>query len=134
MMKASGTPSSPKNGDLASFGMMEKRDNPIRSILPRVEPYYATTYGAAYLGDAGELLPQLESESIQLIMTSPPYALIRKKPYGNVEQERYVEWFMEFADELSRVLTSVGSLVIDIGGSWQNGSPVKSTYQFEAVS
>jgi site-specific DNA-methyltransferase (cytosine-N4-specific) len=114
--------------------MAEGRRNPFcKGLVTDLEPLYATTSGAAYVGDAGELLPHIKSDSVQLIMTSPPYALIRKKPYGNVAQEHYVAWFMEFADELRRILTPDGSLVIDIGGSWQNGSPIKSTYQFELL-
>ena len=106
---------------------------PVLDVVPDREPAYTTAQGAAYLGDSADLLKSVRSESIQLIFTSPPYALIRKKPYGNVEQERYVEWFLRFASELNRVLKEDGSLVIDIGGSWINGSPVKSTYQFELL-
>ena len=102
-------------------------------VVQDVSPFYTTKTGAAFLGDASELLGHVKTASVQLIVTSPPYALIRKKSYGNVGQERYVEWFMEFANELERVLTADGSLVIDIGGSWQNGHPVKSLYQFELL-
>ena len=107
--------------------------NPLAAVVRGSEPTYFTAAGAAYLGDAGELLPRVEGESVQLILTSPPFALIRKKPYGNVASEKYADWFMNFADELRRVLTPDGSLVIDLGGAWWNGSPVKSTYQFELL-
>ena len=118
---------------LAAFGLVNEEKNLMTKVVQGIDPFYTTKSGAAFLGDASELLGHVNSGSIQLIVTSPPYALIRKKPYGNVEQERYVEWFMEFADELERVLASDGSLVIDIGGSWQNGHPIKSTYQFELL-
>lgn len=111
----------------------ETQRNPVDGVVDGVQPHYFTSGGAAYLGDAGDLLTHVRSDSIQLVMTSPPYALIRKKPYGNVESELYVKWFMEFSDELRRVLTPDGSLVIDIGGAWRNGSPIKSTYQFELL-
>lgn len=107
--------------------------NPVQGQVKDLEPYYNTAYGAAYLGDAGELLKSVKNDSVQLILTSPPFALVRKKPYGNVESEVYVKWFMEFSEELRRVLTPDGSLVIDIGGAWRNGSPIKSTYQFELL-
>lgn len=123
----------PKLLSLSAFGTVEKENNPVSEVVDDVDPYYFTKKGAAYLGDSSELLKHVKSESIQLIMTSPPYALVRKKPYGNVEAEAYVDWFMEFSDELKRVLKPDGSLVIDIGGSWQNGFPTKSTYQFELL-
>jgi DNA modification methylase len=106
---------------------------PVTKLLGGARPYYGTGTGAAYLGDSGKLLRKVKSESIQLVFTSPPYALIRKKPYGNVEEEHYVGWFQEFADEIRRVLRPEGSLVIDIGGSWVPGAPIKSTYQFELL-
>ncbi|MDG7005353.1 MAG: site-specific DNA-methyltransferase [Nitrososphaerota archaeon] len=106
---------------------------PVVKLVADASPYYATDAGAAYLGDSGDLLKKVKSESIQLVFTSPPYALVRKKPYGNVEQEHYVKWFLAFSDELYRILKPDGSLVIDIGGSWIPGAPVKSTYQFELL-
>ncbi len=97
------------------------------------KPFYTTRYGAAYLGDALVYLRQMESESVDLIVTSPPFALKRKKEYGNVDDPDYVPWFLEFAVEFKRVLKSSGSLVIDIGGTWIKGQPTRSLYHFELV-
>jgi len=97
------------------------------------KPFYTTQYGAAYLGDALNYLRQMENDSVDLIVTSPPFALKRKKEYGNVEAEDYVPWFMEFAIEFKRILKDTGSLVIDIGGTWVSGQPTRSLYHFELV-
>ncbi len=97
------------------------------------KPYYRTKLGACYLGDSLELLQRLEPGSVDLIMTSPPFALRRKKEYGNVEAERYVEWFLQFGRLFHRVLRPKGSLVIDIGGSWNPGQPTRSLYHFELL-
>lgn len=99
--------------------------------LPR--PYYLTKLGAAYLGDALELLRYLENKSINLIVTSPPFALKRKKEYGNVDPHEYVDWFIPFAKEFWRVLKEDGSFVLHIGGSWNAGLPTKSLYNFELL-
>jgi site-specific DNA-methyltransferase (cytosine-N4-specific) len=101
--------------------------------LFREQPFYATEYGAAYLGDALAFLRQMEAGSVDLIMTSPPFALKRKKEYGNVEDTEYGPWFMDFAIEFRRVLKETGSLVIDIGGTWIEGQPTRSLYHFELV-
>lgn len=74
----------------------------LRARLPK--PYYKTRAGAAYFGDAKELLRFLPNESVNLIMTSPPFALQRKKDYGNVPPNQYVSWFLPFADELCAAL------------------------------
>jgi site-specific DNA-methyltransferase (cytosine-N4-specific) len=74
-----------------------------------------------------------EPESADLIITSPPFALLNKKDYGNESQEDYVRWFQPFADEFWRILKPTGSLVIDLGGTWEPGRPVKSLYAFELL-
>jgi site-specific DNA-methyltransferase (cytosine-N4-specific) len=97
------------------------------------EPYYTTKFGAAYLGDSLNVLENIPQNSVHLIVTSPPFALQRKKRYGNVKAEDYVEWFTPFAEEFRRVLRPNGSLVIHIGGSWMKGKPVKNIYQYELL-
>lgn len=96
-------------------------------------PYYTTNHGAAYLGDAIEALKDIPDDSVQLIMTSPPFALTRKKEYGNVDADKYVAWFMKFAEGFKRVLKEDGSFVLDIGGSWIPGAPKRSLYHFELL-
>jgi DNA modification methylase len=96
-------------------------------------PYFSTNLGNAYLGDSLKLLPKIPSCSIDLICTSPPFALLRQKAYGNVHATEYIEWFMQFASEFARVLKPKGSLVIDIGGTWVKGHPVRSLYHYELV-
>jgi len=72
---------------------------------------YETPGGQAWVGDSVEALEdQVVDESVDLIMTSPPFALQRPKEYGNESQESYVDWFLPFADEFWRVLKPTGSL------------------------
>ncbi len=75
----------------------------------------------------------MEPASVNLIMTSPPFALTRKKEYGNEQQEEYLEWFRAFAKLFHRVLKDSGSLVIDLGGAWKPGAPVRSLYHFKIL-
>lgn len=103
--------------------------------MPRsLAPYYQTKLGACYVGDSLEILSKIiKPESVDLIMTSPPFALRRKKEYGNVEAERYVEWFLQFGRLFHRFLKPKGSLALDIGGSWNPGQPTRSLYQYELL-
>ena len=113
----------------------------IRIIFLQVEgplhfhqkPFYKTVWGSAYLGDALDLLPQIPTGAINLIMTSPPYALHFKKEYGNVEKEDYIPWFLRFAKEFQRILAEDGSLVINVGGSYNGGRPTRSLYHFRLL-
>jgi DNA modification methylase len=97
------------------------------------EAYYSTEDGAAFLGDGLELIANLPDDSVDLIMTSPPFALVRKKQYGNVDAEKYVEWFRPFSEQFWRVLKPEGSLVLHIGGSWDKGQPTRSLYHLHLL-
>ncbi|MCC6156860.1 MAG: site-specific DNA-methyltransferase [Deltaproteobacteria bacterium] len=96
-----------------------------------VPPHFRSGRGAAYLGDARDLLAKVPANSVDLLLTSPPYALHFKKEYGNVDQDRYVEWLLEFAPDIRRVLKPTGSFVLNIGGSWTPGAPTRSLCHFE---
>lgn len=111
---------------------LTKHKNPHANILG-IQPFYYTELGATYHGDSLELMKNIPNASINLIVTSPPYALVYKKEYGNVDAEDYVKWFMQFAEHFYRILKDDGSLVIDIGGSWNKGVPTRSLYQFELL-
>lgn len=96
-------------------------------------PLYKTRMGCAYLGDALLLLRELDDNSIDLVLTSPPFALQRKKEYGNEDQSEYVDWLLEFGFEVKRVLKSTGSFVLDLGGAYHKGRPVRSLYNYRVL-
>jgi len=95
--------------------------------------FYSTKLGTAYLGDSLELMKEIPDSSIDLILTSPPFALTRQKEYGNKQEQEYVEWFLQFSKEFYRILKEKGSLVIDLGGAYIPGFPVRSIYQYELL-
>ena len=103
------------------------------SAIVNAGPFYSTARGAAYLGNSLQLLAATQSDAVNLVMTSPPFALRRKKAYGNEDANEYVEWFLQFAHEVKRVLRKDGSFVIDIGGAWNPGEPTRSLYHFELL-
>ncbi|MDQ6693521.1 MAG: site-specific DNA-methyltransferase [Chloroflexota bacterium] len=96
-------------------------------------PVYTTACGAAYLGDSAVLLDALPDDSVDLIITSPPFALQREKSYGNVDQDAYVDWLFAFCRKAQRVLAPQGSFVIDLGGAYQKGRPVRSLYNYRIL-
>ncbi|MBV6623701.1 MAG: site-specific DNA-methyltransferase [Rivularia sp. (in: Bacteria)] len=101
--------------------------------LINLSPFYSTQYGAAYLGDSLKLIKTIPENSINLIVTSPPFALIRQKEYGNESADKYIEWFLPFAYEFKRVLVENGSFVLDVGGAYLRGNPIRSIYQYELL-
>lgn len=95
--------------------------------------FHQTGLGRIYLGDSLDVLRATDEESIDLIMTSPPFGLVRKKEYGNVDAHAYLDWFKPFAEQFRRVLKDSGSLVIDIGGAWNPGIPTRSLYHYKLL-
>jgi DNA modification methylase len=93
-------------------------------------PIYQTDFGAAFLGNSLDLLQKLPDQSINLVLTSPPFALQREKEYGNKGQDEYVEWLAQFAAIVYRKLKDDGSFVLDVGGAYEKGKPVRSLYNF----
>lgn len=104
----------------------------VSGLLER-HPLYTTEMGAQYVGDSIDLLSALPAESIDLVVTSPPYALHFEKEYGNVSKAEYLEWFSPFARQVQRVLKPSGSFVLNIGGSYEAGHPTRSLYQFKLL-
>lgn len=70
---------------------------------------------------------------INLIFTSPPFPLNRKKKYGNLVGQRYIEWLAAFANPLSKLLSPDGSIVIEVGNSWEPGRPIMSTLALRSL-
>ncbi len=98
---------------------------------------YATEYGTAYLASVEGFLDskpgQAHRGKVQLLFTSPPFPLRRKKAYGNKQGSEYLEWLRDLAPKLSELVAADGSIVIEIGNAWESGRPVMSTLPNEAL-
>lgn len=99
-----------------------------------IRSFNKTQMGEMIWGDSrAHLFHGAAANSIDLIMTSPPFGLVRKKSYGNEDADEYCNWFRPFAEGFKRVLKDDGSLVIDIGGAWVPGQPTRSLYHFKLL-
>jgi DNA modification methylase len=92
---------------------------------------FSKSNGYAVCKDSLVYLKKLEDNSIDLIITSPPFALTREKAYGNKKGEEYMDWLKEFGEVFYQKLKPEGSLVIDFGGSWTPGTPTRNLHQFK---
>lgn len=70
---------------------------------------------------------------VDLIFTSPPFPLNRKKKYDNLQGKAYVKWLSGFANLFSQFLKPTGSIVMEVGNSWEAGKPVMSTLALESL-
>ena len=84
-----------------------------------------------YQGDCLQKLKLLEDNSVDLIVTSPPYADQRKNTYGGISTNKYVDWFLPISAELLRVLKPTGTFILNIKEKVQNGE--RSTYVLELI-
>lgn len=100
---------------------------PIASILPA----YETAFGSMYNLTIEEALESSHFEmlkgTVNAIITSPPFPLVKKKKYGNDTGEAYVSWLEKLAPRLTELLSDDGSIVIEIGNAWVKGTPEMST-------
>jgi len=108
-------------------------DDQVWPVPPSFVPYYATANGKAYVADSLDVLRAMPDSSVNLVVTSPPYALHFKKEYGNADKRDYVRWFLPFGEEIRRVLKNDGSFVLNIGGSYNSGVPTRSLYHFKLL-
>lgn len=81
--------------------------------------------------DCLKILPTLPDNCIDLIVTSPPYADCRKKSYGGIHPDNYVQWFLPLSKELRRVLKPEGSFILNIKEKATNGE--RHTYVIELI-
>lgn len=109
------------------------KKKPFDRIISTSTPYYKTPLGETYFGDALELMKEIPDNSINLVITSPPYALEFKKEYGNVDKDKYIHWFLPFAEQIKRILQKDGSFILNIGGSYNKGIPTKSVYHYKLL-
>lgn len=101
--------------------------------VPKAKPEYATPLGAMFALDSLAGLRSMPEGSVNLAVTSPPYALEFQKEYGNASKDEYVEWMRPFAEAIFRVLADDGSFVLNIGGSYVKGQPTRSLYHFKVL-
>ena len=95
---------------------------------------YSTDYGKYYIGKCEETIAKLKlTKKVQLILTSPPFPLNNKKKYGNLNGDEYLKWFTNLAELFSDVLTPDGSIVIEIGNSWEKNRPVQSLLHLNSL-
>ena len=109
-----------------------------RLVAGNPTEYFSTAMGQAILGKAEDVLLSTEfslvlADQVDLIFTSPPFPLNRKKRYGNKQGEEYIEWLTSFAPLFKKVLKNNGSIVLELGNAWEPGRPVMSTLALKAL-
>jgi site-specific DNA-methyltransferase (cytosine-N4-specific) len=119
-----------------------KRAKTAKIVRPKNETVllreaYRTSKGKMLIGRIEDALrgPEIDlvRGKVNLIFTSPPFPLVRKKRYGNETGQQYLLWLESLAPSLCDLLAPAGSIVIEIGNSWEPGVPVMSTLGLEAL-
>ena len=106
------------------------------STMPNTTAY-STAHGVMLQGVAEKILKTRAVASlkkrVQLIFTSPPFPLNRKKKYGNLQGDAYAEWLTAFGPLFKEFLTDDGSIVIELGNSWEPSQPTMSTLALKSL-
>jgi site-specific DNA-methyltransferase (cytosine-N4-specific) len=98
-------------------------------------PAFHSPLGKLFIGRCETVLKAMPSlkGKVQLLLTSPPFPLKRKKKYGNLEGDKYLEWLTSLAPTFADLLTPDGSLVVEIGNAWEAGKPIQSLLPMKAL-
>lgn len=128
--------SSPTSGPDRIKRRYTRRVKPLTPVVkPRVA--YETNHGRMYHSTIESFIDSYRGQrllgKVQLIFTSPPFPLRRKKRYGNKEGQEYVDWLAALAKPLSTLLTPTGSIVLEIGNAWNPGEPTMSVLGVKAL-
>lgn len=83
------------------------------------------------LGDCLDVLKKMDSNAINLIITSPPYADQRKSTYGGIHPDEYVQWFLPISKELLRVLSPKGTFILNMKEKTMDGE--RHTYVLDLI-
>lgn len=108
-----------------------------RRVPLKIGPSYETRHGRMYCCQAEDFfnsrIASRYAGKVQLIFTSPPFPLNRRKAYGNLRGAKYTEWLAQFALFFKNLLTPTGSIVLEMGNAWEPGEPVMSTLALEGL-
>lgn len=104
---------------------------------PLMKIAFKTDKGISYNGKIEKVLESKKFEkykgNVNLIFTSPPFPLNRKKKYGNLQGEEYIKWLSGLSEKFKEYLTEDGSIVMEVGNSWEPGIPVMSTLALKSL-
>ncbi len=105
--------------------------------MAQIKKAYKTQLGVCFQGDIDEILKSKSfakyKKEVNLIFTSPPFPLNRKKKYGNRNGKEYLNWFSGLARKVKDFLTKDGSIVIELGNAWEANAPIMSTLPLKAL-
>ena len=105
--------------------------------MAQIKIEYKTKLGRCYSSDINEVLKSKTfakyKKKVNLIFTSPPFPLNRKKKYGNLKGQEYIVWLSKLALKFRDFLTDDGSIVIELGNAWEENEPIMSTLPLKAL-
>src|SRR5947209_2791561 len=116
--------------------MLKKQPSRKKKSSQPMRPIFKTAAGDLFLGKCEDVLKSLKKQiggKVQLILTSPPFPLKRKKRYGNFTGKAYIDWLSSLAPLFADLLTDDGSIVIELGNAWEPEQPVQSLLPLKSL-
>ena len=98
-----------------------------------MKEFFSSASGVLFNGDSRDLCDCVGEGCVDLVLTSPPFALVKKKAYGNAASDEYLDWIKPILHAINRVVSDNGSIVLDFGSAYVKGHPVRSLYHYEVL-
>lgn len=115
-----------------TFPLTTSRENEYNKNQEKEVLFMGEADAKIYFGDCLEVLKnKVKTGSVDLIITSPPYADSRKETYGGIPPNKYVDWFLPRTAEFLRVLKPSGTFILNIKEKVVNGE--RHTYVLELI-
>jgi DNA modification methylase len=116
--------------DAGLWALTDKGHSALTKATPGiVVTIFMTDKGAALWGHCEDAVGLLDDNSLSLVFSSPPYPLLRKKEYGNLDEREYLDWMLRLAEQWMPKLAKDASVVLNLGDAWRRGEPTLSLYQ-----
>ena len=116
-------------GERAAWTLTDKARSKLRNIVRgAIVTLFTTDHGFFLWANCEDAVTVINKGSVSLVYTSPPYPLLRPRAYGNVDEQSWTDWFLVLCEQWLPLLTSSGSLMINLGSCWVRNQPRQSSY------
>lgn len=117
------------NEQRGRWELTESAKGRLQNIRPgAVITVFETDMGVYLWANAKDAVGYIEHGSVDLIMTSPPYPLLKPREYGNVGERKWVDWMLSICEDWMPLLSKSGSVMLNLGNAWVPGAPAESSY------
>lgn len=102
-------------------------------MFQNLTPVFQTALGCLYVGDSLKIIQSIPTQSIDLILSSPPFSLDRDAGSNDLNKGEFLEWMLKYMTEFGRVMVPNGSVVLELGNTWSSHARKRSIHNYQLI-